>query len=86
MAAQFYTCEVKRAGANDDGEVYIRLQRFRPGRAQPFDWWFKAAPSKRREMLATALTAITTGLHVDAYMDSTNEYETIQRLYIIRDL
>jgi hypothetical protein len=84
MAAQFYTCEVRRAGASDDGDVYIHLKR-RPGRGTTFDWWFKAAPSKRREMLATALTAITTGLRVDAYLDDTNQYETIQRLYIIRD-
>lgn len=84
MAAQFYPCEVRRAGPSDEGEIYIWLKS-RPGSQNSFDSWFKAAPSKRREMLATALTAITTGNRVDAYLDSTNQYEIIQRLYIIRD-
>jgi len=35
-------------------------------------------------MLATALTAITTGLRVTAFLTTTDEYGTLNRLYITR--
>jgi hypothetical protein len=47
--------------------------------------WFKAADVVKKEMLATALAAMSTGRHVSALVTSTVEYSTINRLYIIRE-
>jgi hypothetical protein len=82
MIMAFYNCRVKSAGAGHDNEVRIRLENMG---APDFDHNFFAIPSQRREMLATALTAITTGLPVNAQLDSTVENETIMNLAIIRD-
>jgi len=80
----WYVCEVRRAGPSDDTEIYIWLVK-KSGPGRNFDHWFKAAASQRKEMLATALTAITTGLRVDAFLPSTANYATIERLYITRE-
>jgi len=44
--------------------------------------WFVALPAQQKEMLATALTAVTTRLSVRASLDATAELTTINRLYV----
>jgi hypothetical protein len=76
----FYSCHVLRAGPADDGEIYIWLR----DQGGAFNHWFKAHDTLRKEMLMTALTAISTGFFVDAALSSPTEYGTIDRLYIRR--
>jgi hypothetical protein len=82
---EWYLCEVVRTGPAVDSETMnIRLRelngKFTGAR------WFPAAASVKKEMLATALTAITTGLPVNAYLTSPVQYEgTVLRLYISRE-
>jgi hypothetical protein len=78
----FYNCRVKSAGASHDNEVRIRLENLAP---PDFDHNFFAIPSQRREMLATALTAITTGLPVNVELHSTDVNARIMNFAIIRD-
>ena len=77
--AAFYNCDVIRAGPGGDNTIYIML-RDKEG-AFP-ERWFVALPAQQKEMLATALTAVTTGLSVRASLDDTNENTQINRLYI----
>jgi hypothetical protein len=82
--AAFYDCDVIRAGPGGDGAIYIML-RDKAGAppAGAFDsTWFVANPAQQKEMLATALTAVTTRLSVRASLDATVENTQINRLYI----
>jgi hypothetical protein len=79
----WHTCDVVRTGPAEDGTIFIRLRDV--GGAFPSRWFPAAGPTKR-EMLATALTAITTGLHVNAFLTSTTEYQgVVNRLYLSRE-
>ena len=80
--AEWVTSEVVRAGAAEDGTIYIRL---RPLAGQFPSRWFVAANQVKREMLATALTAITTQLRVNASIEARDEYKTLYRLYVSRE-
>jgi hypothetical protein len=73
-------CTVERAGPAEDGVVYIAL-RSTDG---AFNHWFQAEPSIKKEMLATALVAISTDKNVHAAVTDVTEYSTIQRLYVQR--
>ena len=67
-----------RAGPADNGIVYLAL------RPSDNSWhrWFKAEPSIKKEMLASALTAVSGGKKVQVFVTSTNAYSTVKRLYI----
>jgi hypothetical protein len=79
----WHTCDVVRVGPAEDGTIFIRLRDV--GGAFP-SRWFPAVTSMRREMLTTALTAITTRLHVNADLTSTTEYQgVVNRLYVSRE-
>jgi hypothetical protein len=81
-----FACTVTATGAAEDGNIYIGL-RFTvedPPPATSYERWYSAVASKRREMLATALTAITTQLPVLARLTTRDEYGTINRLYIFQ--
>ena len=78
----WHRCNVVRAGPADDDEVYIMLSD--AGNAFS-NRYFKALAGKRREMLAVALSAISTGYPVDASLpEPPDEYGTITRLYVSR--
>jgi hypothetical protein len=79
-----FDCTVTATGAAEDGNIYIGLKFTvaNPPPATTYERWYSAVASKRREMLATALTAITTQLPVLARLTTTDEYGTINRLYI----
>lgn len=64
----WFHCHVNAAGANADGEIYILLDD--TGAAFPARTGFIADRSVKREMLATALTAISTGQTVGAELEA----------------
>jgi hypothetical protein len=77
----WYRCKVTRVGPADDGKVYIWLQ----DEGNKFSNWFVAFEDMKREMLATALTALSMTLAVDANVESTDAYSRCMRLYVRRD-
>ncbi|WP_170330235.1 hypothetical protein [Ruegeria arenilitoris] len=72
------TCEVTAAGPAENGVIYISL-RATDG---SFHHWFNANATYEREMLATALTAISATKTVWALLTATSAYSTINRLYV----
>lgn len=78
----WFYCDIIRAGQAEDGRVYIGLR----DRAESWPgWrWYYAVEGYKREMLATALTAVSTGYPVDAALVSTDDYSQINRLYVGR--
>jgi hypothetical protein len=78
----WYTCKVDSAGPQEDGQVNIKLDD--EGGAWSGARWFTADTTVRKEMLATALTALPLQLSVRASLPSTAEYSQIDRLYIRR--
>jgi hypothetical protein len=77
--AAWYRCVVARTGPAEDGKVYIALT----DRESRFsNRWFEALDVIKREMLATALTAISANLPVDAALESDVEYSRCTRMYI----
>ena len=74
----WFTCRVQLAGPAEDGKIYIHLK----DELGAFESWFFAYDSIKQEMLATALTAISTGFPVSAALTSSDEYSQIERLYI----
>ena len=76
----WFTCTVERAGPAENGVIYIGL-RATDG---SFNRWFNAVPAMKKEMLATALTAISTDKNVSVFLTDTAQYSTINRLYLLR--
>ena len=77
--AEWYNCDVVRAGPGGDDTIAIMLR----DKAGAFpSRWFVALPAQRKEMLATALTAITTGFSVRASLNAIDENTVINRLYV----
>jgi hypothetical protein len=79
-AGGWFACNVTMTGPAETGEIYIRLREV----GGQFEKWFSAVGQERKEMLATALTAISTGYRVTAALSTTDEYGTINRLYVTR--
>jgi hypothetical protein len=77
-AGGWFDCTVNYAGPAEDGVIYIHLHE----RSGVFNKWFKATEVCKREMLATALTAITSGLPVAAALATQDEYGVLERLYV----
>lgn len=71
-------CNVTRAGPAENGTVYIALR----AKDNSFHNWFVAVPAMQREMLATALTAISGNRDVSTHLGATSPYSTINRLYV----
>ena len=80
--AEWVNSDVVRAGAAEDGTIFIRL---RPLANEFTARWFVAANQVKKEQLATALTAITTQLHVNANIEARDQYSRLNRLYVARD-
>jgi hypothetical protein len=73
------TCEVTWAGPTETGGIFIALK----ATDGSFERWFQAFPGMQKEMLATALCAMSTGMRVEAALpDSLQEYGVIERLYV----
>ena len=73
-----FSCTVTGAGVAEDGEIYIELRE-----ENRFFWGlYTAVASQRREMLATALTAISTQTPVVAFLTTRENFGTINGLLI----
>jgi hypothetical protein len=78
-AMAWKTCEVTWAGPTEQGSIYIALK----ATDGSFERWFQAFPGMQKEMLATALCALSCGLRVDAALpDNLQEYSVCERLYV----
>ena len=80
--AGWYTCTVKMAGAGWGTHCYIKLS----DTAATPDFenkWFVALDSQEKEMLATALTAMTNNMQVKVYISSSSPYSIIRAMYLI---
>lgn len=76
----WFTCEVTRAGPAEDGSVFVGLRDVDgsfPSR------WFVADASVHKEMLATALAAVTANKRVTTLLVDTAEYSAVSRLYLM---
>ena len=69
---------VLKAGPADDGKIYVAL---RPA-DNSFQRWFVAVPVVQKEMLASALTALSGGKKVQVYLSTTAENGIIRRMYV----
>jgi hypothetical protein len=76
----WFTCRVDKAGPIEDGRVLVQLT----ARDVQFTRWFVATDAIKREILSTALTAMSMGFLVDAGLSSDVENSVIERLYITR--
>jgi hypothetical protein len=76
----WFTCDVTMAGPTEDGSIWIRLREV----GGQWERWYSPVSIVRKEMFATALTAITTGFRVWAALSTTDEWGPIERMYIIR--
>jgi hypothetical protein len=83
MLVPWHDCEVLKAGPAEDGVIYIMLRD--SGGKFPQGRWFNSVERMKKEMLATALAAMSSGRRVDAALqEPPNEYTELQRLYIKR--
>lgn len=71
-------CDVTRAGPAEDGVIYIALK----AKDGSFHNWFMATAVQKKEMLATALAAMSMGKGVTALLSNTAAYSFINRLYV----
>jgi len=76
----WFTCNVNMTGPAEDGTIYVHLREVNGA----FDTWYKAAAAAKKEILATALTAISASLRVSAYITTKDAYGTLNRLYVVR--
>jgi hypothetical protein len=76
----WFTCDVTWVGPAETGDIWIRLREV----GGQFERWYSPVSQVKKEMLATALTAITTGFRVSAALSTTDEWGPIERLYIMR--
>lgn len=75
---EWRTCNVNRTGAGW-GNIYLRLTCNGVS-----ERWFIARSDQKKEMLATALTAITTGKQVQAYLlHKPSGYHEVRACYVL---
>ncbi len=79
MTTRSFCCSVRRAGPSENGKIYIQLSDVG---GQFTDLWFTAPDLCKKEMLATALAAISTGHTVNTELDDpVQEYTQLHKLY-----
>lgn len=79
-AGGWFSCNVNMTGPGENGNIYVHLREV-SGR---FDQWYVATAAVKKEILATALTAISASLQVSCYLTTTDQYGTINRLFVAR--
>ena len=77
----WFTCDVIWGGPIENGQVWILLREV----GGQFQRWYSPVSIVQKEMLAVALTAMTTGFRVEAALSTTDEWGSIERLYIRRE-
>ena len=70
-----------KAGPADDSKIYIRFAE----KQGAWERWFSAIEAFEKEMLATALTAISTDYEVEVQLETIDEYGRILRLYVTNE-
>jgi len=80
-AGGWYTCTVNMAGAGWGTHCYIKLSDTAATPAFE-NRWFVPLDSQKKEMLATALTAMTNNMNVLVYIDATTQYSIIRAIYL----
>ena len=81
-AGGWYVCQVKQAGAATGTTSYIGLSHV-SSTPEFTGRWFVAASDKQKEMLATALAAMSSNVLVKAYLSSPAAYSTISSMYMM---
>ena len=76
----WFDCDVMQAGPIENGQIWILLRE----KGGQFEQWYAAVSIVQKEILAVALTAMTTGFRVAAALTTTDEGGPIERLYIKR--
>jgi len=76
----WFNCTVNRVGPTENGSIFVHLREVNG----KFDRWYEANSTVKKEMLATALTAISSGLRVAALLTTPDEYGKVNRLYVTR--
>lgn len=71
-------CHVTRVGPAENGVIYIALR----ADDNSFHHWFQAVSNMKKEMLATGLSAISTGNGVTTLLSGTTAYSEVRRLYL----
>lgn len=71
---------VRRAGPAENGTIYVALS---DNDGAFGSTWFRAEPAVDKEMLATALTAISAGKNVTARLSDVAAYSVLERLYVM---
>jgi len=77
-AGGWFSCTVNMAGPSENGSISVHLREVNG----QFNKWFVAAAAVKKEILATALTAISASLKVSVYVTTTDEYGTLNRLFV----
>ena len=75
----WFTCTITAAGPTEDGSIWMQLREV----GGQWERWYSPVSLVKKEMLATALTAITMGVPVLAALSTTDEWGPIERLYIV---
>ena len=79
-AAQWYTCTVVMAGPGY-GSTYVLLT----DKNRTFtNRWFRALSTQQKEILATALTAMTNNVKVKVGLDDSTAYSSIRAMYLMQ--
>ena len=81
-AGVWYTCTVEKAGSGWNDHVYITLSDTAGTPAFTFVN-FVVPDTRKKEMLAIALTAITTGKNVSVNLSSIGGGSVIQGMYLL---
>ena len=79
-AGVWYTCTVEKAGSGWRDHVYIRLS---DTGGSFTNVCFVAPDGRKKEMLAIALTAMTTGKNVSVNLSSTTPGSVILEVYLL---
>ena len=77
----WFTCDVMWGGPIENGQVWILLREV----GGQFQRWYHPVSIVQKEMLAVALTAMTTGFRVEAALSTMDEWSPIERMYIRRE-
>lgn len=77
----WYFCNVDQAGPAENGEVYVMLT---DTNSEFTGRWFRVASSIKKEMLATALSAVAAGLTVQVALQAPDEYSVVDRLFVTK--
>ena len=80
-APAFYVCTVEAAGPQDDGVIFIALTS-----GPTFTWkWFLAPTNIEKQILVTALTALSSGSLVLVQADlNAGYYPLIKNFYMLK--